>query len=90
MKVLLDSRSIRLLPILLVAPLVSGCSRAPSVDVAGSFFPASLVSFLAGIVLAACIRLALLRLHLKVAFPVLMYPSLAAFFTFALWLIFYY
>lgn len=90
MKVLLDSRSIRLLPILLVAPLVSGCSRAPSVDVAGSFFPAWLVSFLAGIVLAACVRLALLRLHMKVAFPVLVYPSLAAFFTFALWLIFYY
>jgi fructose-specific phosphotransferase system IIC component len=90
MKVLLDSRSIRLLPILLVAPLVSGCSRAPSVDVAGSFFPAWLVSFLAGIVLVACVRLALLRLQMKVAFPVLVYPSLAAFFTFALWLIFYY
>jgi hypothetical protein len=90
MKVLLDSRSIRLLPILLIAPLVSGCSRAPSVDLAGSFFPAWLVSILAGIVLAACIRLALLRLHMKVAFPVLLYPSLAAFFTFALWLIFYY
>jgi hypothetical protein len=58
--------------------------------VAGSFFPAWLVSFLAGIVLAACVRLALLRLHRKVAFPVLVYPSLAAFFTFALWLIFYY
>lgn len=90
MKIILYSRSIRLFPILLVAPLVSGCSRAPSVDVAGSFFPAWLVSFLAGIVLAACIRLTLLRLHMKVAFPVLMYPSLAAFFTFALWLIFYY
>ena len=90
MKALLDSWSIRLLPILLVAQLVSGCSRAPSVDVAGSFFPAWLVSFLAGIVIAACARLALLRLHMKVTFPVLVYPSLAAFFTFALWLIFYY
>jgi len=48
------------------------------------------VSFLAGIVLAACVRLALLRLQMKVAFPVLVYPSLAALFTFALWLIFYY
>lgn len=90
MKTLLYSRSIRLFRILLVAPLVSGCSRAPSVDVAGSFFPAWLVCFLAGIVLAACIRLASLRLHMKVAFPVLVYPSLAAFFTFTLWLIFYY
>lgn len=90
MKVLLCSRSIRLFPILLVASLVSGCSHAPSVDVAGSFFPAWLVCFLAGIVLAACIRLALLRLHMKVAFPVLVYPSVVAFLTFTLWLIVYY
>jgi hypothetical protein len=36
------------------------------------------------------VRLALLRLHIKVALPILMYPSLAGVFTFTVWLIFYY
>ena len=90
MKVLLDSRSIRLLPILLVAPLVSGCSRAPSVEVLGSFFPAWLVCFIVAIVLTALARLLVMRLRLKVALPMLAYPGLAAIFTFALWLVFFY
>jgi YtcA family len=71
-------------------PLLAGCSRAPSVDVLGSFFPAWLVCFLVAIALTALVRLALLRLNTKVALPILVYPSLAAVFTFALWLIFYY
>ena len=70
--------------------LLAGCSRAPSVDVLGSFFPGWLVCLTAAIVLAALVRLALLRLRLRFAFPVLVYPSLAALFTFALWLIFFY
>lgn len=90
MIVLRDSWSARLLPLLLVAPLLSGCSRAPSVDVLGSFFPAWLVCFTVAIVLTGLVRLALLRLHIKVALPILMYPSLAGVFTFAVWLIFYY
>jgi hypothetical protein len=80
----------RLLPLLLVAPLLLGCSRAPSVDVLGSFFPAWLVCFIVAIVLTALVRLALLRLRVKAALPVLVYPSLAALFTFLLWLIFFY
>ena len=78
------------MPLLLVALLSPSCSRAPSVDVLGSFFPAWLVCFIVAIVLTALVRLALLRLHMKVAFPVLLYPSLVALFTFALWLIFFY
>jgi len=70
--------------------LLAGCSRAPSVDVLGSFFPGWLVCLTAAIVLAALVRLALLRLRLRFAFPVLVYPSLAALFTFVLWLIFFY
>ena len=34
-------------------------------------------------------RAALQSLHIQLAFPILVYPSLAAFFTFALWLIFF-
>jgi len=90
MTLLRDSRFVRLLPLLLVAPLLPGCSRAPSVDVLGSFFPAWLVCFIVAIVLTALARLALLRLRVKATLPLLVYPSLAALFTFLLWLIFFY
>ncbi len=90
MTVLRDSRLVRLLPLLLVAPLPSSCSRAPSVEVLGSFFPAWLVCFIVAIVLTALVRLALLRLRVKAALPLLVYPSMAALFTFLLWLIFFY
>jgi fructose-specific phosphotransferase system IIC component len=85
-----DSRLVRLLPLLLVAPLLAGCSRAPSIEVLGSFFPAWLVCFIAAIVLTALVRLALLRLRVKAALPLLVYPSLTALFTFLLWLLFFY
>jgi len=90
MTLLRDSRFVRLLPLPLVAPLLSSCSRAPSVEVLGSFFPAWLVCFIVAIVLTALARLALLRLRVKAALPLLVYPSLAALFTFLLWLIFFY
>jgi hypothetical protein len=90
MTLLRDSRFVRLLPLLLVAPLLSSCSQAPSVEVLGSFFPAWLVCFLVAIVLTALVRLGLLRLRVKAALPMLAYPSLAALFTFMLWLIFFY
>jgi len=90
MTALRDSRFVRLLPLLLVAPLLSSCSRAPSVDVLGSFFPAWLVCFIAAIVLTALMRLLVMRLRFKVALPILAYPGLAAFLTFALWLVFFY
>jgi len=89
MTALRDSGFARLLPLLLVAPLLSSCSRAPSVEVLGSFFPAWLVCFFAAIVLTALARLALLQLRVKVALPMLLYPSFAALFTFLLWLLFF-
>ena len=76
--------------VFLTTPLLAGCSRDPSVDILGSFFPAWLVCFIVAIVLAALVRLALLRLQMKVALPMLLYPSLTALVTFVLWLIFYY
>ena len=90
MTLLRDSRFVRLLPLLLVAPLLSSCSRAPSVDVLGSFFPAWLLCFVVAIVVTALVQLALLRFRVKVALPLLAYPSLTALFTFLLWLIFFY
>jgi len=48
------------------------------------------VCFIVAIVLTALARLALLRLRVKAALPMLIYPSLVALFTFMLWLIFFY
>jgi YtcA family len=90
MTLLRDFRLVRLLPLSLMAPLLSGCSRAPSIEILGSFFPAWLVCFIVAIALTALARLALLRLRVKAALPLLVYPSLAALFTFLLWLLFFY
>jgi hypothetical protein len=65
---------------------LTGCGRAPSFDVLGSFFPAWLACLSLGVVLAAAARWLLLRLHVVIALPALTYPSLTALFTFALWL----
>ena len=69
-------------------PLAS-CSRAPSVDVLGSFFPSWLVCTILAVLLTVLTRWALLRFHMNLDLPVLAYPSLAALFTFALWLMFF-
>ena len=71
-------------------PLLVGCSRAPSIDILGSFFPAWLVCFILAIVLTALVQFLIARFHVKVALPILMYLGLATFFTFALWLVFFY
>ena len=75
---------------LFAAFLLAGCSRAPSVDILGSFFPAWLLCLILAILLTALVRLALSRFHMKLALPILVYPSLAALLSFALWLIFFY
>jgi YtcA-like protein len=68
---------------------LTGCGRAPSFDVLGSFFPAWLVCLTLGVVLAAVARLLFSRLHIVIALPVLTYPSLTALFTLGLWLAFF-
>jgi len=79
-----DYRTLR--PAAGLAPLLlTGCGRAPAFDVLGSFFPAWLACFAVGILLAVICR-ALLQSRVEIAFPVLVYPSLTAIFTFTLWL----
>lgn len=76
--------------VLALAPLLfTSCGRAPAVDILGSFFPAWLLCLVAAILLTAISRLVLLRFHRNFDLPVVAYPSLAAFLTFALWLIFF-
>jgi YtcA family len=64
-------------------------TRAPSFDILGSFFPAWLACLAVALLLTFAARWLLLRLHVVIALPVLVYPSLAALFTFALWLAFF-
>jgi len=69
--------------------LFTGCGRAPSFDVLGSFFPAWLVCLAVAILLTVLARWLFLRLRIPLAPAILIYPSLTALFTFALWLIFF-
>jgi hypothetical protein len=74
------------LGLILVELVLTGCGRAPSFDVLGSFFPAWLVCLGMALVLTVAARWVLSRLHIAFALPVLTYPSLTALFSFALWL----
>ena len=66
--------------------LITGCGRAPSFDILGSFFPAWLLCLVVAILLTAILR-ALLNHYVEIVWPVLIYPSLTAIFAFALWLV---
>jgi uncharacterized membrane protein len=68
---------------------LAACSRAPSVDLVGSFFPAWLVCLVAAVLLTALTQVVLTRFHMKLAYPALAYPAIATVFTFLLWLIFF-
>ena len=75
--------------VMLAALFLSGCGRAPSFDVLGSFFPAWIGCLALGLILTVAARWILLRLHIVIALPVLTYPSLTALFAMALWLAFF-
>jgi len=70
---------------------LAGCARAPSFNILGSFFPAWLICMVAGIVFAAIANWALRRYKLdkQIVWAILVYPCLAAFFAFTLWLVFF-
>jgi hypothetical protein len=65
---------------------LTSCSRAPSFDVLGSFFPAWLVCLALGLLLTGVVRWLSLRVRVPLALPVLTYTCLAALFTFVIWL----
>jgi hypothetical protein len=69
--------------------LLTGCSRSPSFDILGSFFPAWLICLAGAFALTGLARWLLLRLRIELAFPIVTYPSLVALFTFAMWLKFF-
>jgi hypothetical protein len=70
---------------------ILACSRAPSFNILGSFFPSWILCGLVGILLTVAARLLLVRLNLEEQLSplILVYPCLTAFFTFTLWLVFF-
>jgi hypothetical protein len=78
--------SIRKLGWSLLPLVLTSCSRAPSFDILGSFFPAWLCCLLLGLLLTVAAHQVILRTHIVLAVPILTYPSLTAMFTFTLWL----
>jgi hypothetical protein len=71
--------------------LTSGCSRAPSFNILGSFFPSWILCGIIGILLTVAMRWFFVRLKFEQELSplILVYPCLSAFFTFTLWLLFF-
>ncbi len=69
----------------------AGCSRAPSFNLLGSFFPAWIVCGISGLLLTVAVRLFFVRIKLEEQLSplIVVYPCLTAFFTFTLWLVFF-
>lgn len=67
------------------------CSRAPTFNILGSFFPSWILCGIVGIVLAVVVRLIFVRIRLEPQLRplIVVYPCLALFFTFTTWLIFF-
>jgi YtcA family len=67
----------------------AGCSRAPSLNILGSFFPAWILCGVFAIALTAIVRVFFVRANFEKELSplILVYPCLAAFFTFSLWLL---
>ena len=69
----------------------TGCSRAPSFNILGSFFPAWILCGVVGILLTVVVRILFVRLNFERELSplIVVYPCLAAFFTFLIWLLFF-
>jgi hypothetical protein len=70
---------------------LTGCSRVPSVDILGSFFPVWMICLTISIFLTFGLRLLLIRFRLEseVGPLALFYPCSVILFTGLLWLIFF-
>ena len=85
-------RRLGALSLCLAAPLaLVGCSHAPEYSIFGSFFPAWIFCAAGGLLLMAGARVLIARTAIgeHLAAPVLLYLSMAIFFTCMLWLLFY-
>jgi hypothetical protein len=71
--------------------LLTGCGRAPNIDIIGSFFPVWMLCLAIAIPLTFLVRAVLVRFEIEneVGPLALIYPCVVLFFTSLLWLIFF-
>lgn len=71
--------------------MTTGCSHAPEYSIFGSFFPMWIFCAAGGLLMTAGVRVLIARTAIAehLSAPVLLYLSMAIFFTCALWLMFY-
>ena len=76
---------------LTVCLLITGCGRAPAINVIGSFLPAWMICLTAGVILAFAARFVLIRFRLEteVGPLALFYPCVVILMTCLLWLFFF-
>jgi hypothetical protein len=69
--------------------LTTGCGRAPSFDILGSYFPAWLICILTGIAGASLVNFVLTKVHMArlIRWTIVVYPCVAASIAFTLWLL---
>jgi hypothetical protein len=72
----------------LTALLLTGCARAPAIDIVGSFFPAWMICLAIGVILTFVVRslLVKVRLESEVGPLAIFYPSLLTLITCLIWL----
>lgn len=77
--------------ILSACALCTGCSRAPSISIIGSFFPVWMLCLLTGTILAFVARLLLVKLGMEAEVGPLavFYPCFMILCTCLMWLIFF-
>jgi len=77
--------------VIAVSGLLTGCQRAPSVDVLGSFFPVWIFCAVIGVIAAVAAREIFVRIKYDsvIGPAVLVYPCIAALVAFVTWLIFF-
>jgi hypothetical protein len=70
---------------------LTGCGRAPAINIIGSFFPAWMICLTAGVILAFVVRAILLRYRMETEMGplALFYPCVVILMTCLLWLIFF-
>ena len=74
-----------------VAALAAGCSRAPSINVLGAFFPGWLFCMAGGLFFTLVTRALLIKAGLidRMGPLLLFYPAVGAIFTFLCWFVFF-
>ena len=87
----MTSRSIFFVPALAVACSLSGCVYPPSINVIGAYFPDWLFCWVAGVLATLFLHgvFGALSLVRFIPLPPLTYSLLTAFFSLAVWLLFF-